>query len=194
MSAKQSVKLGQQAWRKRISASSTDPIRRDFDLQEARLLEAQSTSLKKANETLQLGAGGEVIPPAASSLVGLADALKNPDILNLEATVQRTQLADKAGVFELAIEAAESTSARGAIQQMLAHQMAAVHRHAMRLLAESEKDTLFGDRKAATASRLIDAFSRAALTLNRLQTGATQTIQVQHINVLGQAVIGGCNE
>jgi hypothetical protein len=194
MNAKQSVKLGQQAWRKRISASSTDPIRRDFDLQEARLLEAQSTSLKKANETLQLGAGGEVIPPAASSLVGLADALKNPDILNLEATVQRTQLADKAGVFELAIEAAESTSARGAIQQMLAHQMAAVHRHAMRLLAESEKDTLFGDRKAATASRLIDAFSRAALTLNRLQTGATQTIQVQHINVLGQAVIGGCNE
>ena len=194
MSAKQSVKLEQQAWRKRISASSTDPIRRDFDLQEARLLEAQSTSLKKTNETLQLGAGGDVIPPAASPLVGLADALKNPDILNLEATVQRTQLADKAGVFELAIEAAESISARGAIQQMLAHQMAAAHKHAMRLFAESERDALFGDRKAATASRLIDAFSRAALTLNRLQTGATQTIQVQHINVLGQAVIGGCNE
>ena len=191
MSAKQSVKLEQQAWRKRISASSTDPIRRDFDLQEARLLEAQSTSLKKTNETLQLGAGGEVIPPAASPVVGLADTLKTPDILNLEATVQRTQLADKAGVFERAIEAAESTSARGAIQQMITHQMAAAHRHAMRLLAESEKDALFGDRKAATASKLIDAFSRAALTLNRLQTGATQTIQVQHINVLGQAVIGG---
>ena len=191
MSARQAIQLGQQALRKRIAAPSTDPIRHDFDLQEARLLEKQSMALRRPKEALRRGAGGEVIPPSTNAMIGLSEALRNPDVLNLEATVQRTELADKAGAFELAIDAAESTGARGAVQQMITHQMAAAHRHAMRLLAESEKDALFGDRKAATASRLIDAFSRAALTLNRLQTGATQTIQVQHINVLGQAVIGG---
>ena len=191
MSGKQAIQLGQQALRKRIVAPSNDPIRRDFDLEEARLLERQSMALRQPSELLRLGAGGEVIPPSTNAMIGLADSLRNPDVLNLEATVQRTELADKAGAFELAIDAAESTGARGAVQQMITHQMAAAHRHAMRLLAESEKDALFGDRKAATASRLIDAFSRAALTLNRLQTGTTQTIQVQHISVLGQAVIGG---
>jgi hypothetical protein len=37
----------------------------------------------------------------------------------------------------------------------------------------------------------MDAFAKAALTLQRLQTGASQVVQVQHVQVNGgQAVIG----
>ena len=116
-------------------------------------------------------------------------------MLSLEATIQRTDLADKAGVFELAIETAESSKAKGSVQKMLTHQMAAAHKHAMRLLGESEKerDSVEKCRMATTASKLMDAFSKAALALNRLQNGGNQIMTVQHVQVNGQAIIGGVN-
>lgn len=123
---------------------------------------------------------------------GLENALKEPDLLDCDATIKRTQLADDAGVFEMAIETAESTKAKGAVQKMLSHQLAAAHHHAMRLLGEADrqKDPMIKAKLMNTSTRLMDAFSKGAITLQKLQTGANQIVTVQHVSVNGQAVIG----
>jgi hypothetical protein len=130
---------------------------------------------------------------------GLESALKTPDLLNAEATIERANLADRAGVFDLAFEAAESVSAKNSIEQMLCHQMAAAHRRAMLLVAESEasQDAQVAIKKVRASARLMDAFAKSALTLQRLQTGASQVVQIQHVQVVGHAVVnqvGGLNE
>jgi hypothetical protein len=192
--AKEAIRLRQAAQRKRLLAPAYDPIRESCDIGEANTLEHQANSLLAPPEPLKTGAGGEICPPMTLGMAGLEEALQRPDMLSLEATIQRTDLADKAGVFELAIEAAESSKAEGAVQKMICHQMAAAHRHAMRLLAESEaqRDSVEKCRMAATASKLMDAYSRAAIALQRLQTGSSQVVTVQHVQINGgqTAIVG----
>jgi len=117
--------------------------------------------------------------------------LNNSDLLNLGASVQRSNLIERAGVLELGIETAQDSGAKGVVQKMLTHQLAAGHKRAMELLAESnsERDADVAIKKVRTSARLMDVFSRGALTMQRLQGGGNQVIQVQHIQVLGQAVI-----
>ena len=193
MSCKEAIRLQTKAFKNRLMAPEYDPVRYDMAYQEARDLERQSLALIKPSVTLAKGLGGEIIPPITKGMAGLENALKSPDLLNLEASIQRTELADKAGVFDLALDTAESVKAKDATQQMLSHQMAAAHRHAMRLLAESEKekDPEYVCKKALTASKLMDAFTKAAQTLQRLQAGANQIVTVQHVQVNGQAIIHG---
>ena len=187
------LRLREKAVRKRLNVSY-DPIRADFDLNEADSMDRQAMALLTPAKPLQEGAGGEIVPPTTLGLPGLEYALQRPNMLSVEASIQRTELADKAGVFELAIEAAESSKAKGAVQKMLTHQMAAAHKHAMRLLGESEKerDSIEKCRMATTASKLMDAFSRAAVALQRLQTGSSQTVTVQHVQINGgqTAIVG----
>ena len=187
------LRLREKAARKRLNVSY-DPIRADFDLNEADSMDRQAMALLTPAQGLQEGAGGEIVPPMSLGLPGLENALPRPNMLSLEASIQRTELADKAGVFELAIEAAESSKAKGAVQQMICHQMAAAHKHAMRLLGESEKerDSIEKCRMATTASKLMDAFSRAAVALQRLQTGSSQVVTVQHVQINGgqTAIVG----
>jgi len=145
---------------------------------------------------LKTGAGGEIIPPAELGHHGLEDALREPDLLDCDVTIKRTQLADDAGVFEMAIETAESTKAKGSVQKMLSHQLAAAHHHAMRLLGEAEKqrDPMIKAKLMNTSTRLMEAFCKGALTLQKLQTGANQIVTVQHVSVNGQAIIGNVGQ
>jgi len=192
--AKEAIRLRQAAQRKRLLAPAYDPIRESCDIGEANTLERQANSLLTPLKPLKTGSGGEIRPPMTLGMAGLEEALQRPDMLSLEATIQRTDLADKAGVFELAIEAAESSKAEGAVQKMICHQMAAAHKHAMRLIAESsnERNSVEKCRMATTASKLMDAFSRAATVLQRLQTGASQVVTVQHVQINGgqTAIVG----
>jgi hypothetical protein len=193
MDTKAAIQLQQRAQRKRLNAPTYDPIRADCDIQEARALEKEAAFLLTPPEPLRNGAGSEVVPPIGVCMPGLENALQNLDNLSLEGTIQRTELADKAGVFELAIETAESIKAKNSVQKMLAHHMAAAHKHAMRLLGDSEKqnDNAEKCRMVVTASKLIEAFSKAATTLNKLQNGGNQTVTVNHVQINGgQSIIG----
>ena len=118
-------------------------------------------------------------------LPGLETMLREPDLLNADASGQRAALLERAGVLELGIEAAQDMQARAAIEKMATHQMAAAHRRALELLAESSaaRDPEIAIKKARASARLMDAFSRSALTLQRLQSGIGQTIQVQYMQV-----------
>ena len=191
-SAYSAIKLKERSLKKRVHASTTDPIRRECDLGEASLLEEQSIALITPSEPLRTGSGGEIIPPEDLGLSGLELCLKQPDLLDAEVSIKRTDLADKAGVFEMAIEAAESSKAKNSVQRMQAHQLALAHKYAMELMADASKqrDPIIKVKLMNCSARLMEAFSKGALALQRLQTGASQVVQVQHVQVNGQAVIG----
>ena len=190
--ARAAIKLQEQSHRKRATASTTDPIRRDCDLGEADDLASQSMALMTPSAPLKTSFGGEVIPTVEQGLPGLELALKEPDLLDVEVTIQRTQLADRAGVFEMAIEASESVRAKNSIQRMQAHQLALAHKYAMDLMADASKqrDPIIKVKLINCSARLMEAYSKGALALQRLQQGVNQIVQVQHVQVNGQAVIG----
>jgi len=190
--ARAAIKLQEQSLRKRATASTTDPIRRACDLGEADDLTSQSVALMTPPEPLQRGLGGEVMPTVEQGLPGLELALNSPNLLDAEVTIQRTQLADKAGVFEMAIEASESVKAKNSIQRMQAHQLALAHKYSMELMADAAKqrDPIIKVKLMNCSARLMDVYSKGVLALQRLQQGANQVVQVQHVQVHGQAVIG----
>jgi hypothetical protein len=190
--ARAAIKLQEQSLRKRATASTTDPIRRTCDVAEAEDLASQSVVLMTPPEPLQRGLGGEVMPTVEQGLPGLELALNSPNLLDAEVTIQRTQLADRAGVFEMAIEASESVKAKNSIQRMQAHQLALAHKYSMELMADAAKqrDPMIKVKLMNCSARLMDAYSKGALALQRLQQGANQIVQVQHVQVHGQAVIG----
>jgi len=193
---KTALKLQEQSLRKKAYAS-TDPVRRHCDLGEASTLAEQSTAMLTHLKPLKTGAGGEIIPPDSLGYHGLADRLKQPDLLDVDVTIKRTQLADDAGVFEMAIETAESVKAKGSVQKMLSHQLAGAHHHAMRLLGDAEKqqDPMIKAKLMNTSTRLMEAFCKGALTLQKLQMGASQIVTVQHVQINGgQAIIGNVGQ
>jgi hypothetical protein len=194
VNSKECLLLKQKANKLKSLANAThDPARREFDLGEARLLEEEAEASLTPLEPLKTALGGEILPPQSFGMIGLENALKEPDMLDCEVSVERTQLADKAGVFEMAIQTAEDAKAKGSIQKMLTHQMAAAHKHCMRLIAESndQRDPMIKAKLTNTAVRLMDAYAKGALTLQKLQTGASQIVTVQHVSINGgQAVIG----
>ena len=160
-----------------VAAEGNDHIRTDLAKKIWEDTQCDLVAARMPPEALKTGLGGEIIPPTCFGMSGLESVLKTPDLLNAQATIERANLADKAGVFELAIEAAENVSAKNSIQTMLVHQLAAAHRHSMRLLAESEKETdpQWSVKKVALATRLMDAYARGALALQRLQSGSNQS-------------------
>ncbi len=163
---------------------------------------------------LLLGHGGETSPlPDSKMPLTMRDVTltvqARPTMLAAEATMDRLGLARNAGVLTLAVEAAESIGAEGAVQQMLAHEVAAAHKLAKRLMASAdtevgrhERERALGGpsnaladaaRSATSAARLMDSVTRAALALDRLRNGARQHVVVQHVVVAdgGQAVVAG---
>ena len=189
---RKSLKMQREAQRKRLLAPKNDPIWREFDLRGAHDLERQSIELLRPTEPLETGAGGEIIPPVSMGLQGLETIIREPDLLNLGASSQRMDLVEKAGVLELALETSHLCGTKGPVQKMLTHQLAAAHKRALELMAESAqtKDADIACKKAKVAAKMMDAFSRAALTLQRLQTGASQVVTVQHVQINGPAVVG----
>jgi hypothetical protein len=188
----QSINQQLEAQRRRALAPANDPVRRDFDLGLADRMEAESQSLLTPSKPLRKGLGGEIVPAVEDGSPGLEMTLQKPDLVNAEASAQRAHLLERAGALELGIETADQAKAKDPIQKMICHQMGAVHRRALVLLAESERanDAQVACLKAKTAARLLDGFARAALVLQRLQSGTNQSVQVQNISVAGPAIVG----
>ena len=100
--------------------------------------------------------------------------------------------------MEPAIDAAASAQAANSIEKMLCHQMAGLHFAIMRLLARSATPDLPPVevvRLTNAAARLSDSYQAGGVTLQKLKTGGTQRVLVQHqqVNVEqgGQAVVAG---
>lgn len=167
-----------------------------------------------------VGAGGEVVRAVSLPDTALADVdpeqrtgiarMSIRDTLAQGATrvaedasIRRTDLLLQSAFdcVALGVDAADSIVATNSLEKMLAHQMAAAHEAAMRLLnqslehqgrARNPADSVEACRMANAAARLMSAFQDGMTTLQRIRTGGKQTVTVQHVNVQpgGQAVVG----
>lgn len=163
------------------------------DLEIAKKLEESADSHLTLKEIPERGMGGELIPGDNSYASTTTMALKNPGRIAVDASLDRVELAHKNGVLNMALDTAEALGAKNGAEQMLAHQMAAVHRMSLDLMAEAgnTRDPVEKCRLLNTSARLMETYQKAMLTLNRLHSGGQQTVTVQHVQVSdgGQAVI-----
>lgn len=198
VSAAEAHRLRIQATRKRQSVTDCpdySPTINRLHRLEADAMKAAADTFLTLTKPVVKGMGGELAPPPSRGLIGQELAVKQPDYVSMEASIERIAFADSCGAFNLAFDTAETIGAKDATEQMLAHQMAAAHKAALDLLAKSaqQRDTIEQARLANTAARLMDASQKAILTLNRIRSGGRQVVTVQHVQVAdgGQALIAG---
>lgn len=136
----------------------------------------------------------------------------SPTLLTATAHKERLQLAIDAGCADLAMDTALTIKAQNSLERMLAHQLAATHAHAMRLMAsadgwlrQADAPPSYGStaraqlasveaaRLTSAAARMMTAYQDGMVTLARMRTGGQQTVTVQHVHVGGggQAVVAG---
>jgi hypothetical protein len=203
---------------KRAQANSADnAFEADILNSEATVLEETAINLldpyRHATHAMRAGNGGEFLVNREGALTaspGFRDTVyERADMLAAEASLQRLELAGELNVVTLAVDMAESIGAKNSVERALAHQMAAAHKLAMQMAAKADHFTslcqswdtmtrqqlqsIEAARMAAASARMMDAFGRAAMTLERLRNGGRQVVTVQHVNVAngGQAVVGG---
>ena len=152
----------------------------------------------------QIAAGNELAQGGGGSSF-LFKTLDDPDYLAAEASQRRLELASNAGTLSLALDMADTIGAENSAEQMLAHQLAGAHRASMKLMeqmngllrdnlaANDDSANLRATRLAGAAARLMGAYQGGMLTLQRLRSGGTQKVVVQHVTVEdgGQAVVTG---
>ena len=83
---KKALHYQREAERKRALAPSNDPVRFEFDQKWADALEEDAQALLNPDIPLEMGSGGEIIPPPSMDATGLEVILRKPDLLNLGAT------------------------------------------------------------------------------------------------------------
>jgi len=193
--AAEAYRLALQAELKRLMAGDLDLRQATHELRTAEAMDAAAKGFLSREKPTERGTGGELVPTNEVELWGHAEAVRRPDYVAVEASIDRVQLADQCGAFHLAFDAAETIEAKDATEQMLAHQMAAAHKMALDLLAQSadQRDTVEQARLANSAARLMDTYQRGMLVFHRIRSGGKQTVTVQHVQVGqgGQAVVAG---
>jgi len=133
---------------------------------------------------------GSVIP------WGPKDTLREPDQVALDASAQRKALllGPQLDVCALGLDTAQTIGAANSLEKMLAHQMALAHELAFRFAnrALATEDAMAAPKYGILAARLMDTFQRGVLAIQRLRSGNTQTVTVQHVHVHGgQTVVAG---
>ena len=169
------------------------------DLIDARCLEKEAEPLLKPLDPVEVTTGNEVLPQNFDNTYTeyIKDTLiEDPNQIHLDASLRRMELAADALVLETAIDASESINARNSLEKMLAHQMAACHSMAMRLLAKAQSivtDTAEIQRLVNASARLMNTYQQAYHTIHKMRTGGRQIVTVQHVNVSdgGQAMVAG---
>ena len=154
-----------------------------------------------------VGNGGELAVGTKATAPFVDMVRAQPDMLVIDASRQRMELADNAGGLSMALDASATVEAANSLEKMLMHQAAAAHVAAMEFQAEA-RDVLRAYKRTGHAhaglsveatrllnasARMMDSYQHALLTLDRLRNGGRQVVVVQHVTVGdgGQAVVAG---
>ena len=176
----------------------------------AGVFDEQAEELLTLQHPPVVGVGGEVSQEQTAGLGGkrvyIRETLQqDAGRIAEDASIRRSDLLllPSFNAVATGIDAAESIGAQNSLEKMLAHQLAVAHEASMRLMdralcydsggrAMKEGDSVEACRLANAAARLLTVYQSGLLTLQKLRTGGSQTVTVQHVNVQpgGQAVIG----
>jgi hypothetical protein len=134
---------------------------------------------------------GEAVPSTES---WLKETLADPDLPAIDASHMRGQLLEGTGVTALAIDLSNTAQASNSVEKLLTHQMALAHKIAFQQAsrADRERDPLIELKRLQVSARMMAAAQEAAVALQKVKRGGTQSIVVQHVHVEagGQAVVG----
>jgi hypothetical protein len=154
-----------------------------------------------------VGNGGEIAIGTKAMAPFVDTVRENPNMLTIDASRRRMELADKANALELGLDAVATIQPRNSVEKMMVHQMAAAHVAAMELQAEARELmqrykrtdyryqhlSIEAGRLMNASARMMGAYQDGLLTLTKIRSGGQQTVVVQHVNVGngGQAVVAG---
>ena len=172
-----SAKLAQhEVARLRRSTSSIDALTAD-------LLEktAESGNLP---EKVKVSCG-EAIRTNDQFPIGLKNTLDDPTVVAADASEQRSILAAKAGVLELALDASETIESKNSLEKMQVYMMSLQFRLAMDFGARAQeatepKEAIAFAKASTNATR---SFSQGMDSLNAAKRGGRQVVTVQHVDV-----------
>src|SRR5215207_4931159 len=182
-------------------AASPDDLLNPCDLETAKRWEGRAFA--NLPDTIQ-SIGGELVPADTDHRHGgsMRNTVADPSYITADASKSRLDLAFDAGVLETGLDAAETIEARNSLEKMMAHQMAAMHSSTMKLAAQlnrciermerehhpdlRERANVQGTRLAGAIARMSGSYQSGMTTMQRLRSGGTQRVIVQHVTVTGQ--------
>jgi hypothetical protein len=187
--AKQEV---QKAERKAFNMPGVSRFHSDY----ARTLIEDASNLLSPEHPAQITVGREALPDSRNrALAGVRETLLDRDTISIDASASRLELLADADAVALGVDAAESIQAQNSLEKMLAHQMAAAHKHSLNLIAKIPRaaDNLEALRITNASVRLMLAYQDGVRLLQKIRSGGRQVVIVQHVQVSegGQAVIAG---
>ena len=215
ISATNAVKMQLEAQKHRRVAdhleAEGDRVAPRFERAEARRLERMAElaldPIMQTTGLVTVGNGGEMAIGTKAMRPFVDTVRERPDMLAVDASRQRMELADAANVLTLGVDAAATIKAENSLEKMLAHQMAAAHTLAMELQVEARELlrmykrtgdihqhlSIEAGRMFNASARMMDAFQHGMLTIAKVRSGGRQTVVVQHVNVGdgGQAMVTG---
>jgi hypothetical protein len=154
-----------------------------------------------------VGNGGEMAIGTKAMRPFVDTVRERPDMLAVDASRQRMELAQKANVLALGLDFAATIQAENSAEKALAHQLAAAHTLAMELQAEArellskykrtgyiyQQLSVEAGRLMNASARMMETFQHGVLTIAKIRSGGQQTVVVQHVNVGdgGRAMVAG---
>ena len=134
---------------------------------------------------------GEAVPREPGYL---RDTLSDPDIVAFESSEARGRMLHANDVVALGVDVANTARASNTHERLIAHQIALAHKVAMTqaMRAQREPDPAMEMKRLQIAARMMAMAQQGVITLQKLKTGGTQNVVVQHVYVQsgGQAVVG----
>lgn len=124
----------------------------------------------------------------------LRDTLSDPDLAAIESSETRGRLLEDNDVVALGVDVSNTVRAANTAEKLIAHQIALAHKVAMQQAqhAQHERDPTIQIKRLQLSAKMMATAQQGMLTLQRIRTGGTQNVVVQHVHVEagGQAVVG----
>ena len=131
---------------------------------------------------------------AAMSPGHFKDTLAEPNLIAIESSEMRGRLLLSNDIVALGIDVSNTIEASNTVEKLLAHEIALSHKIALEqaAIAASEPRSAMAIKHLQVSARMMTAFQQGVLTLQKLRTGGTQNMVVQHVYVAdgAQAVVG----
>jgi hypothetical protein len=126
--------------------------------------------------------------------VAFKDTLSDPDLAAIESSETRGRLLKINDVVALGVDISNTVQANNTAERVVAHEIAVAHKVAMEqaVRASHESDPLLELKRLQVSARRMTVAQQGLLTLQKLKTGGTQNVVVQHVHVEsgGQAIVG----
>jgi hypothetical protein len=123
----------------------------------------------------------------------LKDTLSDPDLAAVESSEARGRLLKMNDVVALGVDVANTIKASNTAEKLIAHEIAVAHKVAMEqaMRASLESDPAIEIKRLQVSARMMSVAQQGLLNLQRLKTGGTQNVVVQHVHVQagGQAMV-----